>query len=70
MDLWVSVKQNRLEDNEKYVIGCIKWDKDPCKFVNENKIGTQYNINNRCTYEVVGNIFDNPELLEVENATD
>lgn len=67
MDLWVSVKHNRSEDNEKYVIGCIKWDKDSCKFVNEHKDGVQ---NNKCIYEIIGNTFDNPNLLEVENEID
>lgn len=55
---------NNSEDNEKYVIGCIKWDQDSCKFVKEKKDGAKYSINNKCTYEVIGNIFDNPELLK------
>lgn len=52
------------EDDEKYVIGCIKWNQDSCKFVKENKDGAQYSINNKCIYEVIGNIFDNPELMQ------
>lgn len=61
---------NRPEDGEKYVIGCIKWDQDSCKFIKEKKDGAKYSINNKCIYEVIGNIFDNPELLEVENEVD
>lgn len=57
---------NYPEDNEKYMIGCIKWNQDFCKFVKENKNSGVYNItiNNKCIYEVIGNIFDNPELLK------
>lgn len=50
---------NQLEDDEKYVIGCIKWNHNFCKFINESKIGIQHSINNQCIYEVIGNIFDN-----------
>lgn len=55
---------NQSQDDEKYVVGCIKWDQDSCKFVKEKKNGAKYTINNKCTYEVIGNIFDNPELLK------
>lgn len=55
---------NQSNDDEKYVVGCIKWDQDSCKFVKEKKDGAKYTINNKCTYEVIGNIFDNPELLK------
>lgn len=53
---------NNSEDDEKYVIGCIKWDQDSCKFVNEHEDGLQYSIFSKCIYEVIGNIFDNPGM--------
>lgn len=55
------------EDDEKYVIGYIKWNQDSCKFVKENEDGAQYNVNSKCIYEVIGNIFDNPKPLEARN---
>ena len=57
---------NRSNDNGEYVIGCIKWSQDSCKFINEHKDGIRYSTNNKCIYEVIGNIFDNNGLLEGE----
>lgn len=57
---------NQSDDDKKYVISCIKWDQDSCRYVMENKDGVQYNINSKCIYEVIGNIFDDLELLAEE----
>lgn len=54
---------NQSEDDKKYVIGCIKWDQNSCEFMNEHEDGIQCSINKKCIYEIIGNIFDNPELL-------
>lgn len=55
---------NQTEDNERYVIGYIKWNPDSCKFVKEKMDGVQYSISNKCIYEVIGNIFDDLELMK------
>ena len=45
---------NQMEDNERYVVGYIKWNPDSCKFVKEKMDGVQYSISNKCIYEVIG----------------
>ena len=45
-----------------YEIGCIKFDDTKARFVFCTKEGS-YSIDNTDTYEVIGNIHDNPELL-------
>lgn len=47
----------------QFVIGIIKWNPDKCKFVKQNANGDKWEIHSNCVYEVIGNIFDNPELL-------
>ncbi len=55
---------NRPGDNDTYVISHIEWYQDGCRFIKKNMNQSQYNITGECIYEVIGNIFDNPELLE------
>lgn len=56
-------------DNDE-IIAVIEWDYDECRFyLNttdyfEDKYVTDYEIVNQEKYEVIGNIYDNPELLE------
>ena len=46
-----------------YEIGCIKFDDTKARFVFCTKDGS-YSIDNTNTYEIIGNIYDNPELLK------
>jgi uncharacterized phage protein (TIGR01671 family) len=46
-----------------YEIGCIKFDDTKARFVFCTKEGS-YSIDNTNTYEIIGNIYDNPELLK------
>lgn len=48
----------------EYVIDYIKWNQNRCQFVKQGADQIEYPINTKCTYEVIGNIFDNPELLK------
>lgn len=56
-------------DNDE-IIAVIEWDYDECRFyLNttdyfEDKYVTDYEIVNQEKYEVIGNIYDNSELLE------
>ncbi len=46
--------------------GLIKWDNKECMlFRTSTRIGKDRLVTSRDIYEVVGNIYDNPELLEV-----
>lgn len=50
-----------------YDIGVVRWDDSACSYhrATDTKQYTRYcGIAQGCRYEVVGNIFDNPELLE------
>lgn len=49
----------------KFDIGIISWDKQTCRF---HRNSTEDNnefflITEDCKYEVIGNIFDNPEMV-------
>lgn len=46
-----------------YEVGCIKYDNTKARFVFCTKEGN-YSIDNSNVFEVIGNIHDNPELLE------
>ena len=52
---------------EKYCTGIVLWDENYAGFYRtDNEYGfSKPRINSRCCYEVIGNRFDNPELLEV-----
>ena len=45
--------------------GFIEWQNAECAFL--VNIGDDWQTMDDCPYEVIGNIYDNPELLEVEN---
>lgn len=48
--------------------GLIKWDNKECMlFRTSTRIGKDRLVTSRDIYEVVGNIYDNPELLEVSD---
>lgn len=60
-------------DNDE-IIAVIEWDNDECRFyLNttdyfKDKYVTDYEIVKQEEYEVIGNRYQNPELLEVQNA--
>lgn len=63
---------NQCHAPDKCVISVIKWNEERCKFVKKNistdeRKRSEWEIDDKCKYEIIGNIFDNPELLEVED---
>lgn len=44
--------------------GVVKWDCKECFFYRTSLSGKDKTISGDCIYEVIGNVFDNPELLE------
>ena len=52
----------------KFNIVVIKWSEEGCVYVQQSSLGMEYRIFSRYRecYEVIGNIFDNPELIEQE----
>ena len=44
--------------------GVVKWDCKECFFYRTSLSGEDKTISVDCIYEVIGNIYDNPELLE------
>lgn len=55
----------------KVNVGIISWNESKCGFHRSSREDNCfYKITDYCKYEVIGNIFDNPELLEVGNETD
>lgn len=47
--------------------GCVIYWLEEARYVCKAKSGMRYAICNKFEFEVVGNIYDNPELLEVNN---
>lgn len=58
---------NNPDDKESFDVGCIIWNKNLARFerTSIHKSST-VSISSDCGYEVIGNIFDNPELSDVE----
>lgn len=54
-----------LEDNV-YEIGQIVWSNDGArfKFVSSETDGSSFGIDYTCKFEIIGNVFDDPELLD------
>lgn len=53
---------------EQYDIGVIQWDDIQLRFKRTSTMSEEcVCINSSCVYEVIGNIFDNPGLLEAQN---
>ena len=54
-------------DYDHFVLGTVIWDEKHCRFTNKSWANNEiYLLNSECTYEVIGNVFDNSELLEEE----
>ena len=51
---------------DDYVIGLIYFDKYNLNFKRTSKMHDTVGLMSDCIYEVIGNKFDNPELLEVQ----
>ena len=48
-----------------FYIGLIQWNEKEFAFENYNiEEGYSYLLSNKCVYEIIGNIHDNPDLLE------
>ena len=45
------------------VRGTIKWDSEECFFFRTSLDGKDKTISAKCEYEIIGNIYDNPELI-------
>lgn len=54
---------NRLDDDTAYDIGLIYYDATQCRFKRTAAPG-EARVGEHCRYEVIGNVYDNPELLE------
>jgi uncharacterized phage protein (TIGR01671 family) len=46
--------------------GTIKWDSEECFFFRTSLDGKDKTISAKCEYEIIGNIYDNPELIDSE----
>lgn len=55
---------NDSDDDTRYVLGYIEWNHDNCQFMLHRDDQVICNISHKCIYEVIGNIFDDPELME------
>lgn len=64
-DIFKHYNRTDFLDFESYETGVVKWDEIKCRYVNY-RVGTNeiFNLNCECDYEVICNIFDNPEFLE------
>ena len=47
--------------------GTIKWDSEECCFFRTSLDGKDKTISAKCEYEIIGNIYDNPELIGDES---
>ena len=57
----------RLNGTETSMIGFVKWDKDSCNYELYRETNSGFQTEALCgfgSYEVIGNIHDNPELLK------
>lgn len=57
---------NDLNDKDKFTVGVIVWSSEKCEFrrTTQNREEKTCKIANYCDYEVIGNTFDNAELLQ------
>ena len=56
--------KNPIENGYTSDKGVVKWDCKECFFYRTSLSGKDKTISVDCIYEVIGNIYDNPELLE------
>lgn len=58
---------NDQSKQEQYDAGIIFWDEEYARYKRSSEYDNKnYIVDRKCKYEVIGSIFDNPELLEVE----
>lgn len=55
-------------DYEHYDVGHICWSNERCRWERSslNRRTPYYDLSSKCFYEIIGNLFDNPELLNVK----
>lgn len=64
-DIFKHYNKRDVLDYKSYEIGVVKWDETKCRYINYRvETNEIFNLNLICDYEVIGNIFDNAELLE------
>lgn len=63
----VIIHYNRPGDSAAHVVGVVFWDEESCSFKKRNICnGQAYDLSPSCDYEIIGNIYDDPELLRGE----
>lgn len=64
-DIFKHYNRVYFEDKKSFMLGMIVWDEKHCRFTNKDWLCNNiYVLNNDCVYEVIGNAFDNAELLK------
>lgn len=58
---------NDSKNPDRYVIGLIVWDQTRCCVNKKDQDGKLWAVCADCSYEIIGNIFDNPELFTLEH---
>lgn len=52
------------EQPEKYILGIIKWYDEQCRWAIYDSTGNPWFIRKKAVYEIIGNIYDNYELVK------